>query len=110
MSEERTQPKLTADQVILLYEQWMNRATLWHLLSGFACAAAGVVCLFWFNMNWIGWVLLAVFILAGGMLQRVFVLRVRCPACGARVLGRIHSIVQARGIRSCPHCEAVLRR
>ena len=110
MGEEPARPKLTADQVILLYERRLQRATLWHLVGGFACAGVGFLCLFLFEFTWPGWVLLGVSVVAGGMLQRLLVLRVRCPACGARVLARIHSIVQARSIKSCPHCDVTLRR
>ena len=110
MSEEPSRPKLTGDQIILLYERQVNRATVWVVLGGFAAVIVAIAFLFFIETQWLAWTLLAVCILAGGMLQRLLVLRVRCPACGARVLGRIHSIVQVRGIKTCPYCKTKLRR
>ena len=106
-----TEPEreLTADQVVLLYEGQLNRTILLHLAAGFAAAIAGLAVAY--LLNWSTWGIVALFaaILLGGMLQRLIVLRVRCPRCGARALGRIHSIVQVRSIRECPRCGARLR-
>jgi len=112
VTEDPPQPRLTADQIVLLYEQQLNWASVWVLLSGFGGIAVGLA-LYWLLPveMWVRVVAAAaVIVIGGGMLQRLFVLRVRCPACGARVLGRIHSIVQARGIKACPRCEAKLRQ
>lgn len=87
----------------------MNRAVVWNLIGGLGAIVTAIVVAFLLKPVWLGLVLGVVLILAGGMLQRLLVLRVRCPACGARVLGRIHSIVQARNIKTCPQCEAALR-
>ncbi len=110
MTEESSPPKRTTDQIILLYEQQVNRATVWVVLGGFAAVIVAIAFLFFIQTQWLAWTLLAVCILSGGMLQRLLVLRVRCPACDARVLGRIHSIIQARSINTCPYCKTKLRR
>ena len=88
----------------------MNRATVWVVVGGFAAVIVAIAFLLVIQTQWLAWTFLAVFILSGGMCQRLLVLRVRCPACDARVLGRIHSIVQARNIKTCPYCKTKLRR
>ena len=109
MTEETERSELTEDQVIFLFERQVNYAILWVFLSGFACVIAGFVLLYTFRENWYGWVMLGASVLAGGMVQRMLVLRVRCPNCGVRALGRIHSVMQARNVRTCPGCGAKLR-
>jgi len=110
MSEEPSRPNLTADQIIYVYERQLNRIVIWHLLGGFLMAGLAVALLFLIETLWLKVALVVLAVVAGMMMQRLIVLRLRCPSCGARVLGRIHSIVQAPGIRSCPRCEVKLRR
>ena len=109
MTSQPSGPGRTRDQIIYLYERQLNFAVLWVLVWGFATVAVGLALLYAFDMRWPGWVLGLLSILVGGMLQRIMVLRVKCPACGARVLGRIHSIFQAGNVRSCPFCDVNLR-
>ncbi len=101
--------ELTPDQVILLYERQLNRAIILHLAVGFVLVFLGLLAAFW--LDWSAWGVGALFaaVLAGGILQRIIVSRVRCPGCSARALGRIHSIIQARSIRECPRCGVRLR-
>jgi hypothetical protein len=109
MTQESSPPKLTPDQVVYLYERQLNFAVLWNILSGLA--GLGLAFLFWFLLKtlWLRLALVALAFLAAGMVQRLVVLRVKCPACGRRPLGRIHSIIQSRGVRVCPSCKAKLR-
>ena len=109
MSDEPTRPQLTDDQVIVVYEQTLNRTIVMHLLVMLVGAVVAVAFFWYAEPMLLKIVLVIVTILASGMLQRLLVLRVRCPACGARVLGRIHSIIQARSITHCPGCDAKLR-
>jgi hypothetical protein len=109
MTPESPRPKLTGDQIVYLYERQLNFAVLWNIASSFAGLALALV--FWFVLQtlWLRLALAALSILASGMAQRLVALWVRCPACGARPLGRIHSIIQSRSVRACPQCSAKLR-
>lgn len=112
MSEPSSEPKLTPDQIRVLYEQQLNRTIVVHLIITLLGAALAAVLFIQMKGRSLGIaILLAVLaIVASGMAQRLTVMRVRCPSCGARVLGRIHSILQARHVTECPRCEAKLRR
>jgi formate dehydrogenase maturation protein FdhE len=109
MTQESSRPKLSGEQIVYLYERQLNFAVLWVILSGLAGVVLAM--LFWFLLEtlWVRMVLVVLSILGSGMVQRVVVLRVKCPACGSRPLGRIHSIIQSRGVRACPGCKAKLR-
>ena len=110
MSEDAPERSpLTNDQIIYLYERQLNRAVLYVFAGGFLAIAVAVTAAWFIQPLWVGMIIGAVLIVAGGMLQRLVVLRVKCPNCGRRVLGRIHSIVQARHVEECPHCEKKLR-
>ena len=109
MTDDASRPGLSPGQIILLYERQLNRTVLMHLVGGLLSVVLAVSVVLLIKPLWLGIVVGIVLILAGGMLQRLLVLRVRCPACGARVLGRIHSIVQARGMKTCPVCDVTLR-
>ena len=109
MSEEHPPRELTADEVIYRFERQVNFAILWVFLSGFAWVIAGGILFYVFRDSWHSWVMLGACVLIGGMTQRVFVSRVRCPVCGARALGHIHSVLQARNVRECPACNIKLR-
>lgn len=109
MSDEPSQTELTADEVIYRFERQLNHAILWVFLSGFAWVITGGVLFYIFRDSWHSWVMLGACVLIGGMTQRMFVVRVRCPVCGARVLGHIHSVLQARHVRECFVCGVKLR-
>ena len=109
MTDEDSRPRLSPEQIVLLYERQLNRTVVMHLVGGLLAIALAVPAVLLVKPLWLGILLGVVLILAGGMLQRLLVIRVRCPACGARVLGRIHSIVQARGMKTCPVCDVKLR-
>ena len=113
MSDESRETKalkaLTEDQVVVLYESALNRTIFVHLSIMLLGAGAAAAFFFWVKTTWLMLVLVMASILASGMVQRLLVIRVRCPACGARVLGHIHSIIQARSVRRCPGCDAKLR-
>ena len=109
MTADDPRDDLTPDQVIYLFERQVNWAVLWVFLGGFGCIFAGIA-LFWVTgKGWLGGGLLAACVVIGGFVQRLLVLRVRCPKCAARALGRIHSVFQARNIRECPGCGTKLR-
>ena len=109
MTDDASRPRLSPEQIVLLYERQLNRTVLMHLVGGLLAIVLAVAAAVLIKPFWLGIVVGMVLILAGGMLQRLLVIRVRCPACGARVLGRIHSIVQARGMKTCPVCAVKLR-
>ncbi len=109
MSDAPSGSQLTDDQVVMLYERSLNRAIIVHLSVMVLGAALAVLLYFTVEPWWLMIVLVVLTILASGMVQRILVLRVKCPACGTRVLGRIHSILQAKSITQCPGCDARLR-
>jgi len=109
MSEESPRPKLTPEQVIALFEQQLNKAILQVYLGGFGCVLIGGILCYLFMNTWYGWVILAGCVLIGGLVQRVLVLRVRCPMCGGPALARIHSVMQVGRVRECPYCGVSLR-
>jgi predicted RNA-binding Zn-ribbon protein involved in translation (DUF1610 family) len=109
MTQESPDPKLSADRVIHLYERQLNFALLWNIVS--SLAGLGLALLFWFYLKplWLRLVLAAIAILGSGVVQRMVALWVKCPACGARPLARINSILQTRSVRTCPDCGTKLR-
>lgn len=109
MTEPSAGPTLTNDQVVVLYERALNRAVVAHLLVMLLGAALAVLLYFTVEPWWLMVLLVVLAILASGMVQRLLILRVKCPACGRRVLGRIHSIIQARSVTQCLTCKAKLR-
>ena len=109
MSEEIDRPDLTPDRVIYLYERQLNRTILVHFLGGFGAIAVAVAVWFMLETMWLRITLALLAILAGGMLQRLLVVSIRCPVCDGRPLARIHSIMQSRNIRECPRCGTKLR-
>ena len=110
MTDDGDKRELTEDQVVYLYERQMNFAILWNFTAGIAWIVAAVLLVRYVEPEWLGWVCgIAALILGGGYTQRYLASRVRCPACGGRVLLRIHSIFQARSVTECPHCDARLR-
>jgi predicted RNA-binding Zn-ribbon protein involved in translation (DUF1610 family) len=106
LSDQHPRNELTPEQIAYIYERKLGLTELWVVLSGFAAIAAGLAlylllpAAMWMRVR----AAVVAIVVGGGMLQRLLVLRVRCPSCGARVLGRIHSMFQARSIRECPGC------
>jgi hypothetical protein len=110
MSDQTPRRDLTDDQVVYLYERQVNWAILWVALAGFACVGLGILLFVRYDGTWLRWLMLGGCVLVGGFAQRLIVLQVRCPSCGARVLGRIHSVFQAKQVHACPACDRTLRR
>ena len=109
MSDEPNKPKLSDDQVSLVYEGRLNRAILSHLSITAAGIALAVVLYLCVRPVWLQVTLIILTIFAAGVGMRMVVLAVKCPSCGARVLGHVHSIVQVRGVKRCPECDIRLR-
>jgi hypothetical protein len=109
MSDASSGRKLTPDQVVLVYGQSLTRAVIAHLAIMVAGAGLAVLLFVMLDPPWLKVTAAILAILVSGIVQRFLVLRVRCPACGERVLGHIHSIVQARNVTHCPACDARLR-
>ena len=108
MSETPERPKLSSEQIIARFESQLNRAVPLNFLTGFSMVVVALLVAF-FVGGWLGPAIGVALIVAGGFLQKLLIIRVTCPACGARVLGRIYSIVQARNVRECPNCHVTLR-
>jgi hypothetical protein len=106
--EAPERPGLTPSQITAQYEAQLNRAIPLSFFTGFVLVVAAILIAFFLG-NMTGLIIGIVIIVLGGFVQKLVILRVRCPSCGARVLGRIYSIVQVRNIRECPRCNVKLR-